>query len=84
MRLKRLDAFESRPAHCGLDLLEFEAELAEEQDLLQREQLLFFVISVLVLAHPRGFEQSNLVVEVQRSYADTGELRELFYRVGHF
>jgi hypothetical protein len=73
-----------RAAHYGLDLLELEAELAEEQDLLEREQLLCFVISVLVLAHPPGFEQSDLVVEVQRSHADAGELRELFYRVSHF
>jgi len=84
MRPERLDAVESRAADYSLDLLELEAEFAEEEDLLEREQLIFFVISVLVLAHPRGFEQSNLVVEVQRSHADAGELRELFYRVGHF
>jgi len=84
MRPERFDSVESRAAHYGLELLQFETELAEEEDLLKREQLICFVISVLVLAHPRGFEQSDLVVEVQRSHADAGELRELFYRVGHF
>ena len=83
MRPERLDAIESRAAHNGLDLLELEAELAEEEDLLEREQLVLFVISVLVLSDPRGFEQSYLVVEVQSSHADAGELCELFYRVGH-
>jgi len=36
MRPERLDAVESRAAHYGVDLLELEAELAEEQDLLER------------------------------------------------
>src|SRR5262249_29588743 len=53
MRAKRFDAVEARTAHDGLNLLELEAELAKEQDLLEREQLVIFVIPILVLAHAR-------------------------------
>src|SRR5262245_43003289 len=83
MRPKRLDAVEVRTADDGLNLLELEAELAEEQDLLKREQLVMFVIPVLVSPHARGLQQANLVVEVQRPHADAGELREFFHRVSH-
>src|SRR5690606_25900778 len=75
---KRRRTVEARIVQAALDLLERHAELPMDQDLLQAQQILL-VVEPVPGSRPRGRdEKSNLVIMVQRTHGDPGELRHLF------
>src|SRR5690606_38545808 len=65
------------------DFAERKIEFAEEEDLLQAQQLRLAILPVTVLLDSRGPKQADGIVMMQGSGADAGELRELFDGVGH-
>src|SRR5690606_3711756 len=77
VRLERGEPVEGRVIEDGGDLLQREAELAMQQDLLQPQELFFLVVAVAVVADVRGLEEADLVVMVQRADGDARELRKL-------
>ncbi len=53
-----------------MDGFEVEAEFSEEEDLLEDEELVFFVISVSVIGVECGFEEADFVVPMESAGAD--------------
>lgn len=64
-------------------MFEFEAEFPEEEDLLQGEQLFFFVVTVAIRSVISGFEKSGLIIEMKGPDGHAGEFGQLFYRKWH-
>jgi hypothetical protein len=73
-----------RVVEQGGDLLEREAELPVEQDLLQPVEVGVVVAPVARVAAFARDEQADVVVVVQRAHRDTGEARDLSHGVAHF
>ena len=65
------------------DLVEGEAELAVEHDLLQPLQIVLAVAAVAGRRAVARRQQSDLVVVVQGPHRDAGERGDLSYRVAH-
>jgi len=74
---------DGRVVEQGHDLFQREPELAVEQHALQPVQVGVDVPPVPGGRVPAGYQQSDLVVVVQRTDADPGQPRDLSYRVAH-
>jgi hypothetical protein len=74
----------SRIVEQGGDLVEREAELSVEQDLLQPVEVGVAVTPVAGVAALARDEQADVVVVVQRAHRDSGESGDLSHGVAHF
>ncbi|GAA3095482.1 hypothetical protein GCM10017687_02420 [Streptomyces echinatus] len=73
-----------RVVEQGRDLVEREAELPVEQDLLEPVEVGVAVAPVSGVRALAGREQGDLVVVVQGAHRDPGEPRDLSHGVAHF
>jgi hypothetical protein len=78
VRLQRSCLVEFASTQQPLNFLQFETQFPKKKNLLKDQELLFLVEAVTVRALVSGLEQSNLVVEMQRSHRDPGKARQLF------
>jgi hypothetical protein len=69
MRHQSLQLLEVRASQNVPDLLQLETEFSIKQNLLQDQELWFFIEAVPIRRLKRGFEEPNFVVEVQRTHA---------------
>jgi len=69
VRLKGGGFLEIGPAEDFLNLLQFEAQLPVEQDLLEHQELRFFIESVAICTLSGRLQQTNFIVEMKRSHA---------------
>ena len=63
----------------GLDVRQRKIEFAEEQDLLQPQQIGFTVQAIARRGSGRRFQQPDVVVVVQRPDADPGQSSQLLH-----
>ncbi len=73
-----------RVVEQGRDLVEREAQLPVEQDLLQPVEVGVVVTPVARVAALAGYEQADVVVVVQGAHRHSGEAGDLSYGVAHF
>ena len=66
--------------HAG-DLGEAHVELAQDQDLLQPQELVPPVVAVAVGAHVLGLEEPDRVVVMQRAHRHAGKTRQVIHHV---
>ena len=71
------------PAEDALDLLQLEAQLPVEQDLLKGQELGLLVEAVAIRTDLGGLQQVDLVVEVQRTDAHARHRGDLLDGVRH-
>ena len=67
----------------SLDLLQLEAQLPIELDLLKRQKLRLLVEPVAVRADIGRFQQAHFIVEMKCAHADAGHPRHLFDCISH-
>lgn len=73
-----------RVVEQGGDLVEREAQLPVEQDLLQPVEVGVAVAPVARVAALARYEQADVVVVVQRAHRHSGEAGHLSHGVAHF
>jgi hypothetical protein len=83
MRLEGSDDFEISPPQDSFDLLQLEAQLAIEQDLLEGQELWLFVEPVTIRTDISGLQQACFIVEMKRAHAHARHRRQLFDGVCH-
>src|SRR6266850_2575593 len=71
MRFQGCNPIEVTAPNQSLDLLQFESQLPVEQDLLQPQQLRIIVEAISVGCARRGLQQSDFIIKMKRSHADT-------------
>ncbi|HUD49004.1 MAG TPA: hypothetical protein VMR33_19390 [Candidatus Baltobacteraceae bacterium] len=83
MRLEGGDFFEIGPAQDLFDLLQLEPQLPVKQDLLESQELWFFIEPIAIRPETGGLQQARFMVEMKRAHTDARHRGHLFDCISH-
>jgi hypothetical protein len=81
VRLKGLNLIKGIVFQDRLYVIQFKIQFPKEHDLLQPQNLFFFVISVAVFPIKRRLEQSNFIIVVEGAHTDARHAGHFFHGV---